>query len=152
MSATAPRDKLLALVGTFAVQETLEPSPSMPDGGVAAATSVTRMECAGRFAITDYAQLDDGEVVFAGHGVYGYDAQQACYTMYWFDSATSGGFVDVARGSWQDDTLTFVRDGENGWGRYTYTFVDGGYTFRLERSSDGQEWSTLMSSVYTRVS
>jgi len=151
VSAIALRDKLSALVGTFTVRETLEPSPSMPDGGTATATSVTRMDCAGRFAVTDYTQLEHGEVVFAGHGVYGYDPHEDCYTMYWFDSATPGGFVNVARGSWQDDTLTFVRESGEGWGRYTYKFADGGYAFRLERSSDGQEWSTLMSSVYTPV-
>ncbi len=151
MPTTDPRDKLRALTGTFTVRETLAPSPSEPGGSTASAKSVTRMDCGGRFAIADYAQLEAGEVVFAGHGVYGYDAKQGCYTMYWFDSATPGGFINPARGSWQGDTLTFVREGEDSWGRYTYEFADDGYTFRLERSTDGQQWSTLMRSVYTRV-
>lgn len=124
----------------------------MPDGGTASATSVTRMDCAGRFAIADYAQLDNGKVAFAGHGVYGYDPGERRYTMYWFDSATHGGFVTPARGTWKANTLTFVREGEDGWGRYTYDFTDDGYTFRLERSADGNTWSTLMDSIYTRTS
>ncbi len=151
MSSTVARNKLTALVGTFDVHEVLAPSPSMPEGGTARARSVSRLECGGLFVVTDYAQLQDDEVVFCGHGVYGYDAHESCYTMYWFDSATPRGFVPPARGTWKDDTLTFVRHAEHGWGRYTYRFADDGYQFRLETSPDGETWSVLMNSVYTRT-
>jgi len=142
--------KLERLLGVFEVDETLAPSPGMPEGGTTRARSTSTLDCGGRFVVTEYAQLDGEQVTFEGHGVYGYDPDEDCYTMYWFDSMTPGGFTTPARGTWDGDTLVFRSERPGRHGRYTYQFNEAGYTFQLEQSEDGQRWTPLMSSVYRR--
>lgn len=151
MSAPTEHHRALhRMIGEFEISETLAPSPWMPQGGSATARSHTRLDCGGLFVVAEYEQFDGETTNFSGHGVYGYDAAEDCYSMYWFDSMTPRGFVTPAKGRLEGDTLTFVRHGDGHHGRYTYRFDDEGYTFRLEQSDDGETWTVMMDSVYRR--
>jgi hypothetical protein len=138
---TESHRRLHQLVGTFEV--------AVEGGGHARAT--TRLGPGGLFVVADFEQLEGDRVVFAGHGTYGYDADESCYTMYWFDSMTSGGFVTPARGSWTDEGLVFRSEVGGRHGRYTYRFSPEGYTFELAHAPDGQRWTTAMTCHYRRV-
>lgn len=82
----------------------------------------------GFFLLTDYEEERGGQVAFRGHGVYGWDQREQCYTMHWFDSMGDGA-PTLARGQWEGADR---------------------YQFRLEHSSDGKEWRPMMEGTYTR--
>jgi hypothetical protein len=99
--------------------------------------------------INDYTEERDGQVMFRGHGVYGYDPKRERYTMHWFDSM--GMPPNETLGTWEGNTLTFQNRGEMGHGRYTYVIEnDGSYRFRIDTSKDGQEWIPMMEGHYRR--
>jgi hypothetical protein len=143
--------KLARFVGTWEIAETMHPSPWDPKGSEAQGRSESRLVCDGFFVATDYEQLRDGEVTFRGHGVYGFDAKAQKYTMHWFDSMGMDPGAP-APGEWIDDTLTFQHATGQGHARYTYVFEGPDrFTFRIENSSDGEDWVAFLDSVYTRV-
>ena len=144
--------KLQALVGKWVGEEKLHPSPWDPKGGPAVAKVESRLSVGGFFLITDYTQERDGKVSYEGHGVYGWDGREHCYTMHWFDSMGGGSCSALpAKGTWEGNTLTFQQQSEMGHGRYIYVFEgDGRYSFRIEQSQDGKQWMTFMDSRYTR--
>jgi hypothetical protein len=142
--------KLQALAGTWVGEETLYPSPWDQTGGSATGRMEGRMGLDGFFLIGDYTQERGGQVTYRGHGVYGYDAGQGCWTLNWFDSM-GGGAWEPSRGTWEGNVLTFSQQNPMGHGRYIYTFEsEGRYRFRIEQSQDGKSWAPFMDSVYTR--
>ena len=147
---TAHHHKLEALAGEWVGEETLHPSPWAPETRTAIGRFSSRIALDGMFLVSDYTETRDGNVVFRGHGVYGWHAKKERYTMHWFDSM---GFPPgETLGVWEGDTLTFSGSGEGGHGRYVYT-VHGRdrMSFRIESSQDGATWSTIMEGEYKRV-
>ncbi len=149
---TAQLEKLKALVGTWAGEEKLHPSPWLPQGGPARSKTTSRMGLDGAFLVMDYEQERDGKVAYRGKGIYGYDTFQQKFTMHWFDTmACDPGSASL--GVWEGDKLTFVHSHPMGHGRYTYVFQGSdAYTFKLENSRDGQNWATFLEGSYRRVS
>jgi len=142
--------KLQALAGSWSGEETIHPSPWDPKGGPAKGRIEARMELGGFFLITDYVEERGGQVGYRGHGVFGYDAAEKCYTMHWFDSMGSP-CPAPARGVWEGDRLTFQQRSPMGHARYTYTLEgEGRYSFRIENSQDGERWTPMMDGRYTR--
>ena len=148
---TEQHEKLQALAGTWRGEERIHPSPWDAKGGPAMAEWTARIGCDGFFLISDYAQSRGGKVTYRGHGVYGWDAQEKCYTMHWFDSMGSGATVPAVRGAWEGDTLTFQHQASMGHSRYVYVFESADlFRFRIENSQDGKAWSIFQDGVYTR--
>jgi Protein of unknown function (DUF1579) len=146
---SAAHAKLAAFVGEWVGEEILHPSPWAPEKHSAIGRSSNRMGVDGFFLINDYIEERDGEVVFRGHGVYGYDPKRQRYTMHWFDSM--GMPPNEMLGSWEGNTLTFQNRGEMGHSRYVYVLEgDDRYQFRIESSTDGQSWTPLMEGHYRR--
>src|SRR6059036_860769 len=142
--------KLQTLVGTWTGEEKLSPSPWDPKGGAATSRTETRSDLDGFFFTTDYVQERGGKVSYRGHGVFGWDPSEKCYTMHWFDSMGSP-CNTPARGRWEGDKLTFEHRTPMGHARYIYTFEkDGRYGFRIDNSQDGKQWSNFMDGRYTR--
>ncbi len=103
-----------------------------------------------RFLLHDYEQVQDGRVVFRGHGVYGVVPGTETCTMYWVDSATPAPVT--AAGPWVGDVLTFQNQGDLGHHRYVYALHgDDRFSFRIERSTDGHAWATVMEGHYRRT-
>ncbi|MBI4880040.1 MAG: DUF1579 family protein [Planctomycetes bacterium] len=146
---SAPQARLGLLAGVFSGEEILHPAPALPQGGRATGRFRSRM-FEGSFLITDYEQECDGRVVFRGHGVYGFDAAERCYTMHWFDSlgGDPGGPV---KGRWAGNHLVFQRECALGQQRYAYT-IEGGDAFRfvMSFSPDGANWRPLLEGRYLR--
>lgn len=148
---TEAHARLAALAGDWEGEETLHPAPWMPEGGTARGRFTNRVVLGGFNLVNVYAQTRGGQVVFEGHGVYGYDAERQRYTMYWFDSSGGdpGGPVP---GRWEGDTLTFERRSEGGPShRYVYVVSDESFLFRIEASRDGGTWTCMMEGTYHRV-
>ena len=143
--------KLSFLSGKWTAEETMYPSPWDPQGGKAAGRIESTVGMDGFFVVSDYVQERGGQVSYRGHGVYGYDATENCYTMHWFDSI---GCVppSPARGRFSGDSLTFEQRNPMGHSRYIYTLRgDGKYYFKIENSQDGKQWVTFMDAEYRRV-
>lgn len=146
---TEAHAKLEVFAGEWKGDEILYPSPWAPEKRSAVGRFSARMGLDGMFLITDYQEERDGEVVFRGHGVYGFDPKSGKYTMHWFDSM--GMSPAETLGVWEGDTLTFENSHAHGKSRYVYEVGDDQYTFKILSSQDGDEWSTLMEGSYRRV-
>lgn len=145
----AEHERLAAFTGTWEGDETISPSP-WGEGGPARGRFEYRMGLNGFFLISNYTEEKDGSVVYAGHGVYGYDAANGCYTMHWFDSM-GGSYHEPAKGTWHGNSLVFRNATPRGHGRYTHTIGEGTYGFKLEVSKDGEAWSLMMEGSYERT-
>lgn len=142
--------RLEALVGTWTGDETIHPSQWDPNGGPARGTFENRLDLDGFFLINDYVETRDGKVSYRGHGVYGWDDKESCYTMYWFDSMGGGGYAIPARGTWEGNILMFEHKTPLSYVRYIYEIGDGVFDFRIDNSKDGSEWTTFMDGHYVR--
>ena len=148
---TEQHKRLEAMVGEWTSEETMHPSPWDPKGGQATGRTTTRMDLDGFFAVTNYVQQRDGRVTYRGHGVYGWDPSQEQYMMHWFDSIGMDP-GPPAPGRWEGDTLCFQHQTKMGHSRYTTKFLSkDAYTFKLESSPDGQNWSVFMEGTYKRA-
>ncbi len=142
--------KLQALAGNWTGDETIHPSPWDPKGGKATGSISSRIELDGFFLVSDYTEERGGQVSYRGHGIFGYDAQEKCYTMHWFDSMGSP-CPTPARGRWEGNRLAFEQRNPMGHSRYTYTMEgEGRYRFLIENSQDGKAWKPFMEGTYTR--
>lgn len=143
--------KLHRLVGDWVGRETLHPSPWSPESRTATGRFAMRLAIDGMFLLNDYEEERDGQIVFRGHGVYGWDPRRERFTMHWFDSM--GGSPNETTGTWIDDQLVFSNRGEQGHARYVYTLRDADHlTFAIETSRDGQHWLPMMDGEFTRAS
>ena len=98
----------------------------------------------------DYEEEKDGQVVFHGHGVMGYEPREQSYLWYWFDSMGSAPNAP-SRGKWEGDTLTFFSEAPGQRSRYTYRFEGANqYSFKIEGSRGGSEWMPFMEASYSR--
>jgi hypothetical protein len=144
--------KLGAFVGTWRGEETLSPSPWDPKGGTATADWTAEFGCDGFFLLTHYAQSRGGRVTYRGHGVYGWDVHEKCYSMHWFDSMGDGGLQAGIKGTWEGNVLTYAHQTPRGHHRYVYTVENPDrYLFEIQYSPDGATWSSFIKGVYTRV-
>ncbi len=143
--------KLAALSGTWKGEEKLYPSPWDAKGGSAVGRIAARLDLDGFFLISDYVEERDGRVTYKGHGIYGWNDAEKCYTMHWFDSM-GGSTAAPARGKWEGNTLTFQQATPMGHSRYSYKLEgEGCYTFRIESSQDGASWTAFMEATYSRA-
>ncbi len=146
----APHQELQKLVGRWSGVESLSPSRGEPD--IEATSSLTAsLGLEGFFLIVDYEQKRDGSVSFRGHGVCGWDQAKARYTLHWFD--TNG--LDPgtpAPGTWEGDVLTFHRKTPDGrHERFVVHLVEeASAVFRIEGSTDGVSWRTLLEASFRR--
>ena len=146
----AQHEKLKELAGTWTSEETMFPSPWDPQGGKADGRIEARIELDGFFLVADYVQERGGCASYRGHGIYGWDPGQNCYTLHWFDSMGSP-CSEPMKGTWEGDRLTFQARNPMGHSRLTYHFQGTGrYQFLMEGSQDGKQWAKLMEGTYTR--
>ena len=128
--------RLSRFEGTWRGKETMHPSQWDPNGGVSDAITTWRTDLGGFVSIVDYRQERDGQVAYAGHGVYAIDPQTNEVVLHWFDSM-GGSYVKPALGGWDGDSLTFQNVTPQGHARYTHTLEGDEYLFKIEVSEDG---------------
>ncbi|HKA87111.1 MAG TPA: DUF1579 family protein [Haliangiales bacterium] len=147
---TEEHHRLRAFEGDWEGEEKLHPSSWGP-GGVALGRSRSRLDMDGLFVLQDYVQERDGEIVFRGHGVLGWEPETKSYVWFWVDSM---GFIpkEPARGRWDGDALVLHSTNPRGLTRYTFRFpADSVEEFTIEASADGgQTWKTSIEATYRR--
>lgn len=135
--------------GTWEGEETLYPSEWDPQGGPAHGRWTVRPGADGFCLLVDYDESRGGQIVYRGHGVHGWDAQQGCFLAYWFDNIgvmpQSG-----SRAQLQGNRYTYQESSPMGHSRFTYAWSEGVFTFRIERSPDGTSWTPMHDGRYTR--
>jgi len=142
--------RLKDLAGTWTAEETLFPSPWDPQGGKASGRFQSRMDLDGFFAIADYAQERGGHPSYRGHGVFGWDVEQKCYTLHWFDSMGTP-VSEPMKGTWEGNRLVFQHRSPLCHSRITYEFEKADrYRFTMESSQDGEQWARMMEASYAR--
>lgn len=157
MSADVPQPgpehaTLARLVGHWAGDESLHPSNGLANRQRAYGRFHIRMACEGFFLVSDYEQRVDDELVYQGHGIYGWEPSIERFTMFWFDALSGGGAVKPVLGTFEDDRLCFQHAADPDLKRYVYELVsDDEFTFRLETSSDSATWGTRMDGRYRRA-
>lgn len=140
-----------ALAGTWTGDEILHPSPWAPERRSARGRFDMRKDLDGFYLVSDYFDERDGQVLYRGHGIYGYDPRAGRFTMCWFDSM-GGGRPSLAEGAWDGDRLVFENESPMGRARYEYRVPSTDrMTFRLSMSKDGASWTTFMEGSYTRA-
>lgn len=149
----APTDCLQRLAGEWIGQESLAPS-KWDEGGVTVGTVQSRLTMNGRVLIQDYSAQRRGKPWLQAHAVFtapAVDDPAGHYGLFWFDSL---GFVptQVAAGTWNGQTLSFLRSSPRGHTRQEYRFVnDQLYCLKLESSFDGgASWQLVMDGAYQR--
>ncbi|MBI4549087.1 MAG: DUF1579 family protein [Ignavibacteriae bacterium] len=146
---TDAHKKLEKLIGSWSGQEKLHPSPWDPKGGTARGRVTNRSALDGFVVVQDYEQERNGVINFCGHGVFGWNAAQQCYTLHWFDSM--GMPPNEFRGSFKNDVLTMTSQDPQGHSRATFDFSkENQYSFRMEVSQDGKQWHTFMEGKYSQ--
>ena len=135
--------------GTWKGEERLHPSDWDPAGGSASAIWVVRPAVDGFALLVDYDEARDGQVVYRGHGVHGWDAGQGCFFAYWFDNI---GMMPAAgnRATLDGNRYTYQEAGPMGHSRFTYEWMGDVFTFRIDRSRDGSSWSPMHEGRYQR--
>lgn len=141
--------KLHRLAGRWHGPEQLQPSPWGP-GGPAYGHIEARVALDGMFVVSDYVEEKNGQVVFRGHGVFGWNAQLERFTWHWFDVMGMPPHAP-ALGTWTGDTLVFENEFPQGRARYTYVFDgDDRYRFKIENGPHGAALATFVEATYSR--
>jgi len=145
MPKPAPAHRRLEkLLGIWAGQEQMSPSPWDPQGGSAEARIENRLSCGGFAVVQDYQQIRDGAVTFEGHGVFTWDAVAERYVLHWWDSM--GSPINVFVGDFEGDVLRMEYESSQG-GHHRLTCnlsQEDAYEIRMELSDDGVTWKTFM--------
>lgn len=135
--------------GTWEGEETLYPSAWDPVGGSASGVWTVKPGVDGFCLLVDYAESRGGKVLYRGHGVHGWDAAAGCFLAYWFDNIgimpQSGSQARLA-----GNRYTYQESNPMGFTRFTYEWPGSDFTFRIERSRDGQTWSPMHDGRYRR--
>ncbi len=143
--------KLLMLTGKWEGEETMHPSPWVPEMKKAVGKVDNRVALDGFNVIQDYEQRMGDVVSFRGHGVFSFDQHQGDYVMHWFDNM--GTPCNVFRGQFEGDTLTLTTQNPMGHSRAIFELgKPGRYAFKMDFSQDGKQWKTFMEGSYTKKS
>ncbi len=141
--------KLEKLVGFWRGEERVHPSRWDPRGGEAVGRVRNRIALDGFVLIHEYEQERKGRVALRGHGVIRWDPSTEQYVLMWFDSM--GMPPNEFRGDFEGDVLTLTSEEPQGWIRAVWDFGEQGrYSYLMESSVDGDNWSPLMEGEYLR--
>lgn len=146
---TGVQRQLARLVGTWIGEEQMFPSPWIPEGGTATGKVRNTSGLDGRIVVQEYRQERDGTVTFQGHGVFAHDPVKGKVVMHWFDSM--GPTPNIYEGDFDGDVLTMTMQMSKGWSRSRFELGSADdYTFGMDASGDGTNWSPMMKGSYRR--
>lgn len=147
--ATAEQQQLHLLVGTWAGEEHIQPSPWDPSGATARATVRNEPAMGGLAVVQEYDQERDGSVAFRGLGVFRWDAAAGEVHLFWLDTLSP--HPRDFRGTFEGDVLTLTSREARGQARATWDFSAADrYTYRLDASPDGETWMPYIEATYAR--
>jgi Protein of unknown function (DUF1579) len=142
--------QLSLLEGVFSGVETHHPFAGHPNTLHATARVIGRFSLNNLFLLRDYETRRDGQLLYQGHGVYGWDPSRQAHVLYWFDTSGTESLAPVY-GTWSGDELVFPYQRADKTCRMRYRFSGtGGYDFSVDvREPDGT-WRPTLSARYVR--
>lgn len=138
-------------VGTWLSVGDMKPSPMGPGGKMTMTEHNQWME--GGFFLTMHSEFNiAGLGSGSGMAYMGFDTDKKVYT---YDEFNSMGEAEHSTGSVDGDTWTWTREQHLGGNAMKTRFImktlsPTSYTFKLETSPDGSDWSTLMDGKATK--
>lgn len=149
---TKEHQKLEKFVGEWEGEETMHPSPWLPEGGKAKGRYSIKLDLDGFWLVFTYQQKMNKKITYKARGIVGYDTTKKQYTMNWFENHGSGAYPST--GTLERNKLTVEHEDERGKHRYSFAMAKPDVLkFVGEMSHDGgQSWSTWMDGKYTRKS
>jgi hypothetical protein len=145
--ATGRHQQLHRLVGTWAGEEHIHPSPWDPSGATAFARLRNAPALDGLAVVQEYDQERGGSVAFRGLGIFRWDAAAGEHALYWLDTLSP--HPREFRGGFEGDVLTMVSREARGQARATWNFTaPDRYAYRLDASPDGETWHPYIEATY----
>lgn len=139
--------RLAALAGRWEGEETMHPSPWVPEERVGSATLENRVGAGGFVLAQDYVQRMGDEVTFQAHGVFSIHDGEV--RLHWWDAMGMG--PEIFRGAWEGERLVLRARSPMGHTRTTWIVRGDTYEHVMEMSKDGEAWSVLMEGRYRRL-
>jgi len=152
-------EEMKKMTDTFAGQwkttATIEKSDFFPVSGTATGRSDFRSGPAGN-SLVERARSHGAMGLFAGLGVFWWDAKAAAYRGLWCDSLAPDGCDALGTGQWSGNSLVFNADVDMGQNklhmRETYSDITvDAFTFTMETAMDNAPMAKLMTIQYERV-
>jgi hypothetical protein len=142
--------KLSYFVGHWKTEGDMKPGPMGPGGKFSGTDDCKWL---GEFFVTCNTNGSGAMGKISGIGVMGYDGAKKTYTWNGFNSM---GENESASGTVDGKTWTYTNENVMGGKTYKgrYTMVEQGpdaYTYKLEMSEDGKNWTTAMEGKSTKV-
>jgi hypothetical protein len=104
----------------------------------------------GLAVIQDYEVAMNDIVNFRGHGIFTWDPISQLYVLHWFDSMETG--ANVFQGSFDNKKLTMTNKSQQGYARASWEIIsDKSYIYKLETSSDGNQWQAMVEGSYSLI-
>lgn len=142
-------------VGMWKTTATVEKGPMFPMAGTSEGRSDFRSGPAGN-SLVERNRSHGVMGLFAGMGVFWWDAQAAAYKTLWCDSLAPNGCAVMGNGQWDSNGLVFksqINTGQNTMQiQETYSNITAdSFTFTLEMGMDGAPLGKTMTVQYQRV-
>ncbi len=148
---TAAHRLLHALAGDWIGDEKMHPSPWAPQGTRAIGRVKNKAALDGMAVIQHYEQEMSGIVNFKGHGIFTFDHKLNQHVLYWFDSMLQSP-PNFFKGGFTGSTLVLISQSEQGQIRASWELAaPEAYSYRMEVSGDGEQWSPMMEATYRRA-
>lgn len=152
MSTPAPElKKLDYFVGTWSMDGDIKPGPMGPGGKTTDTAHYEWME--GGFFLTSHGSFSGAMGKGTEIAYLGYDSYKKMYT---YEAFNSMGQHETSTGTVEGDTWTWLFDETMGAqkmkGRFTMKILSpSAYTYRVELSPNGGNWSTLLDGKATKT-
>ncbi len=144
------------MAGSWAVTETHNPNPMMPNGGSGKGTAVLTPGPGG-LSLTEKYHSSGAMGSFSGLGTFWWDPKAQLYRGLWCDNMTPNGCDTSGTTKWEGDKLVGMMEGEmNGqkmMSRFTYSdWQPDSFVMTMEMGPDASNMQKAMTITYTRVS
>ncbi len=151
MAPPAPElKKLDYFTGTWAMDGDVKPGPMGPGGKNTGTSKYEWMD--GNYFMTSQGGYSGAMGTGKETAYYGYDANKKVYT---YDSFSTAGEHNIATGTFDADTWTWLFDipmgNSTGKGRFVMKVASPtSYNYKLEFSQDGTNWNLIMDGKATK--
>ena len=103
----------------------------------------------GQFLIADYIQTAPDKPTSVGHGVFRKDEKTNKLTVTWFRSPAATP-TQQSDGVADGDRLVFIEEGDGSSTRTTYALALNRLSIVTERSTNGNDWTSVFEGAYRR--
>jgi hypothetical protein len=152
LTVSAPPRGLQFLTGCWQGIENSEPSPWDREDERVSSRFDFRADQQGLCVIAEYREQLEDRVTYQAHAVLGWDQDQGCPYLFWFDGRGRGACPSPARSRWEDHKLIFECEGPREAVRFSYQLEGPDrFTFRREVASGSPSRCTVAEARFRRA-